>query len=144
MSGKDDFCWQTYNYWMIDPNSRHSTAARQIAHLIAFPLGYFAFQHENVKLKVKYGFVLHWFCRIPTSTLGLSPPTWKWVECPTNLLVKDQIFYILVISIWWWLLYKGEGGATVILQYYNTVVLICQHTQQINYQWFLLLKKINL
>jgi hypothetical protein len=22
------------------------------------------------------------FCRIPPSTLGFSPPPWKWVECP--------------------------------------------------------------
>ena len=31
----------------------------QIARLIAFFLGYFVFKNENVKMKVKYGFVLH-------------------------------------------------------------------------------------
>jgi hypothetical protein len=32
---------------------------RQIARLIAFSQGYFVFKNENVKVKVKYGFVLH-------------------------------------------------------------------------------------
>jgi hypothetical protein len=31
----------------------------QIAHLIAFPPRYFVVKNENVKVKVKYGFVLH-------------------------------------------------------------------------------------
>jgi hypothetical protein len=31
----------------------------QIARLIAFSRGYFVFKNENVKVKVKYGFVLH-------------------------------------------------------------------------------------
>jgi len=30
-----------------------------IARLIAFPPGYFVVKNENVKVKVKYGFVLH-------------------------------------------------------------------------------------
>ena len=34
-------------------------ANRQIACLILFSYGYFAFKKENVKVKVKYGFVLH-------------------------------------------------------------------------------------
>jgi hypothetical protein len=32
---------------------------QQIARLIAFSQGYFVFKNENVKVKVKYGFVLH-------------------------------------------------------------------------------------
>jgi hypothetical protein len=31
----------------------------QIVRLIAFSRGYFVFKNENVKVKVKYGFVLH-------------------------------------------------------------------------------------
>jgi hypothetical protein len=40
---------------------------RQIAYLMAFYHGYFVFRNENVKVKVKYGFVLH------TST-----PCYEW------------------------------------------------------------------
>jgi hypothetical protein len=32
---------------------------RQIAYLMAFYHGYFVFRNKNVKVKVKYGFVLH-------------------------------------------------------------------------------------
>jgi uncharacterized protein YgiM (DUF1202 family) len=38
--------------------SGHSTAAEQIVRLIAFVSRYFVFKNENVKVKVKYGFVL--------------------------------------------------------------------------------------
>ena len=48
---------------------------RQIAHLIAFFPGYFVFKNENVKVKVKYGFVLQdspFYFRVITSYLKMS------------------------------------------------------------------------
>ena len=38
---------------------RETGQIAQIARLIAFFSGYFVFKIENVKVKVKYGFVLH-------------------------------------------------------------------------------------
>jgi hypothetical protein len=47
--------------------------------LIAFFPGYFVFKNENVKVKIKYGIVLHTGFKAhpptPLSTLELSPPT---------------------------------------------------------------------
>ena len=60
---------------ITDPNSGHSTAAGQIARLIAFSPSYFAIKHENVKVKVKYGFDLQdlqFYVRIVTSYLKMS------------------------------------------------------------------------
>jgi hypothetical protein len=48
---------------------------RQIAGLIAFSPSYFVLKNENVKVKVKYSFVLDMGLVNPPSTIGLSPPT---------------------------------------------------------------------
>jgi len=48
---------------------------RQIAGLIAFSPSYFVLKNENVKVKVKYSFVLDTGLVNPPSTIGLSPPT---------------------------------------------------------------------
>jgi hypothetical protein len=50
--------------------------SQHIACLIAIFPGYFVFKNKNVKVKVKYSFVLHTsFAGSPPSTLELSPPT---------------------------------------------------------------------
>ena len=62
---------------------------RQIAGLIAFSPSYFVLKNENVKVKVKYSFVLDMGLVNPPSTIGLSPPTWKWVECPIIYVINS-------------------------------------------------------
>ena len=49
----------------------HYQGTGQIARLIAFFPSCFVFKNENVKVKVKYGFVL----QDPPYTLELLPPT---------------------------------------------------------------------
>ena len=68
------------SYNLVDKSAGHSTAARhrEIAGLIAISPGYFVFKSETVKVKVKYGFVLH------TGFSRISLSTCKWVECPVN------------------------------------------------------------
>ena len=50
-------------------------------------------------MKVKYSFVLHAGFAGPPSTLALSPPTWKWVECPeftVNIYHLGDIVFIFI------------------------------------------------
>ena len=52
------------------------------------------------------------FCTLvlqdPSSTLGLSPPTWKWVECmkkeqkEPDHLVLPSCFHLILIFWWAW------------------------------------------
>jgi hypothetical protein len=45
---------------MASTKAFHSSrASGKLSRLIAFSPGYFVFKNENVKVKVKYGFVLH-------------------------------------------------------------------------------------
>jgi len=64
---------------MFDQGISQQSGTRHIAHLIAIFPGYFVFKNENVKVKVKYGFVLHtgfagspFYFRIITSYLKMS------------------------------------------------------------------------
>ena len=80
-------------------HSSRATGKLAVVNCIFTP-AYFVFKNENIKLKVQYGFGLHtglagshltWTLAHldPPSTLGISPPTWKWVERSVCDIYKD-------------------------------------------------------
>ena len=91
--------------WYCCDLTGHSAAAGQIARLIAYFPGYclkkWKCQSEG---KILLSFA-YWVCRILPSTLGLLPPTWKWVECPDGSVIfkwlKSTIFIYVAMYMQW-------------------------------------------
>ena len=70
-----DTCRYKQHFYMLKQGIPQQPGTRQIGRLIAFPPSYFVFKNENVKVKVKYGFVLQdppFYFRIITSYLKMS------------------------------------------------------------------------
>jgi hypothetical protein len=80
---------------------------------IAFSPSYFTLKNENVKLKVKYGFVLQdpsFYFRIITSYLKMSGMPCYPYKCNTFLFLS-MCFLILTAFLMRWYKSSGKSGA---------------------------------